>query len=101
MSFTIGHGYHAYHSSGTRPESAIKWIVLHDMEVGGTNAAEANYISSDAGQHAIAGAVADAAMEYLGRYERRVTGTSSLQDPPKLARVEPFRARIPRSIRPR
>lgn len=54
------------------------------VEIGfGTNAAEAAYISSDAGQRAIAGAVADAAMEYLGRYERRVTGTSSLQDPPQ------------------
>lgn len=54
------------------------------VEVGfGTNPAEAAYISSDAGQHAIASAVADAAMEYLSRYERRVTGTSSLQDPPK------------------
>jgi N-acetylmuramoyl-L-alanine amidase len=54
------------------------------VEIGfGTNPAEASYISGDAGQRAIASAVADAAMEYLGRYERRVTGTSSLQDPPK------------------
>ena len=54
------------------------------VEIGfGTNAAEAAYISSDAGQRAIAAAVADGAMEYLGHYERRVTGTSSLQDPPK------------------
>ncbi len=54
------------------------------VEIGfGTNAAEAAYIGSDAGQHALAGAVADAAMEYLARYERRVTRTSALQDPPK------------------
>ena len=54
------------------------------VEIGfGTNPAEAAYISSDAGQRAIASAVADAAMEYLSHYERRVTGTSSPQDPPK------------------
>ena len=54
------------------------------VEIGfGTNPAEAAYISSDAGQRAIAGAVADAAMEYLSHYERRVTGTSSQQDPRK------------------
>jgi len=54
------------------------------VEIGfGTNPAEAAYISGEAGQRAIASAVADAAMEYLGRYERRVTGTSTLQDPPK------------------
>ncbi|MFI5245925.1 MAG: N-acetylmuramoyl-L-alanine amidase [Gemmatimonadales bacterium] len=54
------------------------------VEIGfGTNAAEAAWISGDAGQRAIARAVADAAMEYLGRYERRVTGAASLQDPPK------------------
>ncbi len=54
------------------------------VEIGfGTNPAEAAYISSDAGQHAIASAVADAAMEYLSHYERRVTGTSSQQDPRK------------------
>jgi N-acetylmuramoyl-L-alanine amidase len=54
------------------------------VEIGfGTNPAEAAYISSDAGQHAIASAVADAAMEYLSRYERRVTGTSSTQEPRK------------------
>jgi N-acetylmuramoyl-L-alanine amidase len=54
------------------------------VEIGfGTNAPEAAYLSSDAGQRAIAVAVADGAMEYLAHYERRVTGTSSLQDPPK------------------
>jgi N-acetylmuramoyl-L-alanine amidase len=54
------------------------------VEIGfGTNPAEAAYIASDAGQHAIASAVADAAMEYLSHYERRVTGTSSQQDPRK------------------
>jgi N-acetylmuramoyl-L-alanine amidase len=41
------------------------------VEVGyGTNAADAAYITSDAGQRAIAGAIADAAQEYLGRSER-------------------------------
>jgi N-acetylmuramoyl-L-alanine amidase len=50
------------------------------VEIGfGTNAAEASYIQSESGQNAIAGAVADAAMQYLARYERRVTGTSSLE----------------------
>lgn len=50
------------------------------VEIGfGTNPAEAAYISSDAGQRAISKAVADAAMEYLARHERRVTGASSLQ----------------------
>jgi N-acetylmuramoyl-L-alanine amidase len=54
------------------------------VEVGfGTNAAEAAYVSSDAGQHAIASAVADAAIEYLAHYERRVTGASSLQGSPR------------------
>lgn len=54
------------------------------VEIGfGTNPAEAAYISSDAGQRAIAGAVADAAMEYLSRYERRVTGAASQQEQPK------------------
>lgn len=53
------------------------------VEIGfGTNPAEAAYLSGDAGQRAIAGAVADAAMEYLSHYERRVTGTDSTQDPP-------------------
>jgi N-acetylmuramoyl-L-alanine amidase len=52
------------------------------VEIGfGTNPSEAAYIGSEAGQRAIAVAVADAAMEYLAHYERRVT--SSLQDPPK------------------
>jgi N-acetylmuramoyl-L-alanine amidase len=54
------------------------------VEVGfGTNPTEAAYLSSEAGQRAIASAVADGAMEYLSHYERRVTGTSALQDPPK------------------
>lgn len=54
------------------------------VEIGfGTNASEAAYISSDSGQRALAVAVADAAMEYLAHYQRRVTGTASLQDPPK------------------
>ena len=49
------------------------------VEIGfGTNPAEAAYISGDSGQRAIADAVADAAMEYLAHYERRVTGAASL-----------------------
>jgi N-acetylmuramoyl-L-alanine amidase len=52
------------------------------VEIGfGTNAAEAAYLQSDAGQHAIAGAVADAAMQYLAHYQRRVTGSASSQEP--------------------
>lgn len=54
------------------------------VEIGfGTNPSEASYIGADAGQRTIAVAVAEAAMEYLAHYQRRVTGTSSLQDPPK------------------
>jgi N-acetylmuramoyl-L-alanine amidase len=54
------------------------------VEIGfGTNAAEAAYVSSDAGQHSIATAVADAAIEYLAHYERRVTGASSLEGSPR------------------
>jgi N-acetylmuramoyl-L-alanine amidase len=54
------------------------------VEIGfGTNPAEAAYISGDAGQRAIAGAVADAAMEYLSHYERRVTPATSQQEQPK------------------
>ena len=54
------------------------------VEIGfGTNPAEAAYVSGEPGQRAIATAVADAAMEYLAHYERRMGGTSSLQDPPR------------------
>jgi N-acetylmuramoyl-L-alanine amidase len=45
------------------------------VEIGfGTNPAEAAWIASAEGQRDIATAVADAAMEYLGHYERRVAG---------------------------
>jgi N-acetylmuramoyl-L-alanine amidase len=44
------------------------------VEIGfGTNPAEAAWISSAAGQAVIADAVADGAMEYLAKYERRVS----------------------------
>ncbi len=47
------------------------------VEIGfGTNPTEAAYMSSESGQRAIAGAVADAAMEYLEHYERRVNPSS-------------------------
>jgi N-acetylmuramoyl-L-alanine amidase len=46
------------------------------IEVGfGTNAAEARYISSARGQDELAAAIAAATVEYLSRYERRVTGS--------------------------
>jgi N-acetylmuramoyl-L-alanine amidase len=46
------------------------------IEVGfGTNAAEARYLSSSKGQDELAAAIAAAAMEYLARYERRVSGS--------------------------
>src|SRR5687768_7620332 len=46
------------------------------VEIGfGTNAAEARYLASDEGQEVLAGAIAAATMEYLGRYERRMTGS--------------------------
>jgi N-acetylmuramoyl-L-alanine amidase len=46
------------------------------IEVGfGTNAAEARYLSSEKGQDELAAAIAAATMEYLQRYERRVTGS--------------------------
>jgi N-acetylmuramoyl-L-alanine amidase len=45
------------------------------VEIGfGTNAAEAAYLSDSRRQSTIASAVADAAVEYLRRYERRVSG---------------------------
>lgn len=47
------------------------------VEVGfGTNATEAKYLTDRRHQAEIASAVADAAQEYLKRYERRVTGGS-------------------------
>ncbi len=43
------------------------------VEIGfGTNGAEAAYLSSESGQRALASAIAEAAAEYLGRYEQRV-----------------------------
>lgn len=46
------------------------------VEIGfGTNPAEASYISDARRQEEIAAAIADAALAYLERYERRVTGT--------------------------
>ncbi|HEY4131749.1 MAG TPA: N-acetylmuramoyl-L-alanine amidase [Gemmatimonadaceae bacterium] len=46
------------------------------VEIGfGTNAREAQYISDPNSQTALANAIADAATEYLDRYERRVAGT--------------------------
>jgi N-acetylmuramoyl-L-alanine amidase len=45
------------------------------IEVGfGTNAAEARYLASEKGQQEMAEAIADGTIEYLTRYERRVTG---------------------------
>jgi N-acetylmuramoyl-L-alanine amidase len=45
------------------------------VEIGfGTNAAEAEYISSPSRQEEIAQAIADAALEYLERYEKRIAG---------------------------
>ena len=47
------------------------------VEIGfGTNPREAQFISDPRKQDSIAGAVADAAMDYLGRYARRVSGAS-------------------------
>jgi len=44
------------------------------VEIGfGTNNAEAAFMSSPAGQRTLANAIADAAAEYLGRYEQRIT----------------------------
>ena len=45
------------------------------VEIGfGTNADEARYMSSPAGQEEIANAIVAATLEYLERYERRVGG---------------------------
>jgi N-acetylmuramoyl-L-alanine amidase len=45
------------------------------IEVGfGTNVAEARYLASEKGQERVAAAIAAATLEYLGRYERRVSG---------------------------
>lgn len=44
------------------------------VEVGfGTNGSEAAFMSSPSGQRTLATAIADAAAEYLGRYEQRIT----------------------------
>lgn len=44
------------------------------VEIGfGTNDAEAAFMNSVPGQRTLAGAIADAAAEYLGRYEQRIT----------------------------
>ncbi len=48
------------------------------VEIGfGTNPREAAYLSDPDQQAALASAIADAAMEYLQRYERRVTGAGT------------------------
>jgi N-acetylmuramoyl-L-alanine amidase len=48
------------------------------VEVGfGTNAAEAEFLTSPSKQRAIADAIADGTMEYLGRYQRRIGGGGS------------------------
>ncbi|MHB1311937.1 MAG: N-acetylmuramoyl-L-alanine amidase family protein [Gemmatimonadaceae bacterium] len=45
------------------------------VEIGfGTNASDAAFISSEAGQRTLATAIADAASDYLARYEQRVGG---------------------------
>lgn len=44
------------------------------VEIGfGTNNSEAAFMSSPSGQRTLANAIADAAAEYLGRYEQRIT----------------------------
>jgi N-acetylmuramoyl-L-alanine amidase len=44
------------------------------VEIGfGTNSDEAAFMSSPSGQRTLANAIADAAAEYLGRYEQRIT----------------------------
>lgn len=44
------------------------------VEIGfGTNSSEAAFMSSPSGQRTLANAIADAAAEYLGRYEQRIT----------------------------
>ncbi|MBI5601233.1 MAG: N-acetylmuramoyl-L-alanine amidase [Gemmatimonadetes bacterium] len=44
------------------------------VEIGfGTNSSEAAFMSSPSGQRTLATAIADAAAEYLGRYEQRIT----------------------------
>ena len=48
------------------------------VEVGfGTNPAEARYLASEKGQEELAAAIAAATLEYLSRYERRVSGNGS------------------------
>ncbi len=45
------------------------------IEVGfGTNRAEASYLTTPARQAELAGAISEATMEYLARYERRIGG---------------------------
>jgi hypothetical protein len=38
--------YHAFHHSGTRPNSKVKWIVMHSTEGGGSAKNVAKYFSS-------------------------------------------------------
>ena len=69
----------AIHPSTNRGVKQANFAVLRTsfmpavlIEIGfGTNAAEAKYISDAAKQKAMAGAIADAALEYLAGYERR------------------------------
>ena len=48
------------------------------VEIGfGTNASEAEFLTSPSKQRSVADAIADGTMEYLGRYQRRVGGGGS------------------------
>jgi N-acetylmuramoyl-L-alanine amidase len=51
------------------------------VEIGfGTNPAEARFINNSANQKEIAGAIADATLEYLDQYERRLNGGTKVGD---------------------
>jgi len=69
-SYHIEHDYHAIHHSGTRPLSAVNFIVLHDMEANHPNtAAEAvgNYFEMAAsGGSAHYGVDNNSIQQYLG-----------------------------------
>jgi N-acetylmuramoyl-L-alanine amidase len=77
---TIQHGLAGIHPGPSRGVKQANFAVLRTsfmpavlVEIGfGTNAAEASYISDAARQRQLADAIADATVEYLSHYERRV-----------------------------
>jgi N-acetylmuramoyl-L-alanine amidase len=78
---TIQDGFRAFHPGKDRGVQQANFAVLRGsympavlVEIGfGTNPADAKVLSNALWQARIAGAIADATVSYLSRYERRVT----------------------------